>query len=69
LRSSEKEFKVECKQGTPQVNYKGNDYRFIQHQRVYRNHLVVVVICNIFKVTIEAVEDVEKKLRFINAQL
>ena len=44
-----REFKVECNQGAPQVNYKETITQTIEHREKYKNNQVVVVNSQIFK--------------------
>jgi elongation factor G len=63
-----REFKVECNQGAPQVNYKETITGSVQHREVYKKQSGGRGKFADIQVTIEAVEDVEKEgLEFINA--
>jgi elongation factor G len=62
-----REFKVECNQGAPQVNYKETITGSIQHREVYKKQSGGRGKFADIQVTIEAVDDVEKEgLEFIN---
>jgi elongation factor G len=62
-----REFKVECNQGAPQVNYKETITGSVQHREVYKKQSGGRGKFADIQVTIEAVNDVEKEgLEFIN---
>ena len=62
-----REFKVECNQGAPQVNYKETITGAVQHREVYKKQSGGRGKFADIQVTIEAVADVEKEgLEFVN---
>ncbi len=62
-----REFKVECNQGAPQVNYKETITGSVQHREVYKKQSGGRGKFADIQVTIEAVDDVEKEgLEFVN---